>query len=60
VRARLERGGRTFASGTPVRRNGKLSLRFSARTKLKPGRYTLVVNERSGSRRTVTRLVVTV
>jgi RTX calcium-binding nonapeptide repeat (4 copies) len=58
VRARLERGGRTYASGVPTRRNGRLSLRFVSKKKLKPGRYTLVVNERTGNERTVTRLTV--
>jgi hypothetical protein len=60
VRARLERGGRTYASGVPVTRNGRLSLRFTSSKKLKPGRYTLVVNERTAAGRTITRITVTV
>jgi Ca2+-binding RTX toxin-like protein len=59
VRARLERGGRTYASGVPVRRGGRLSLRFSSAKKLRPGRYTLVVNERTAAGRTITRFAVT-
>ena len=44
----------------PTRSGGRLALRFTATRTLKPGRYTLVVNERTTAGRTITRLTVTV
>jgi hypothetical protein len=58
-RVRLVRGGVTYATGMPVRRSGRLVLRFRPVRRIVRGAYVLIVNERAASGgRTITRLAI--
>jgi streptogramin lyase len=61
ARATLSRDGRTYASGTAsVTARGPTRLVLTARRRLLPGRYALVLTTGTGARRVTTRRTITI
>ena len=60
TRAKLSRGGVTYAAGRPKAAGDRLVLRFSRERRLKPGRYLLTVVQSLDGRRVATRSAVRV